>query len=161
MTEATHRKTQLRLSPNKAQTEKENPCYHLSGVALLPNSYQMITKKGYNIPLVKSDPFPYLALFGVYIISQLSAKIKYFQKSYYFLIQKTTAERINLSAAILRLVVNYIVIYDFCGSAADVIHSSNPLHLIVCFELFGHALTLCHLFNQTIKGFFRVVVELK
>ena len=79
----------------------------------------MITKKGYNIPLVKSDPFPYLALFGVYIISQLSAKIKYFQKSYYFLIQKTTAERINLSAAILRLVVNYIVIYDFCGSAAD------------------------------------------
>ncbi|MBQ8623956.1 MAG: hypothetical protein IJ424_06270, partial [Oscillospiraceae bacterium] len=63
-------KRKLRLSPNKAQTEKENPCYHLSGVALLPNSYQMITKKGYSIPLVKSDPFPYLALFGSSIIAQ-------------------------------------------------------------------------------------------
>ena len=26
---------------------------------------------------------------------------------------------VNLPAAVLRLVVNYIVIYDFCGSAAD------------------------------------------
>ena len=29
------------------------------------------------------------------------------------------AERFNLPAAVLRLVVNYIVIYDFCGSIAD------------------------------------------
>ena len=148
MTEATHRKTQLRLSPNKAQTEKENPCYHLSGVALLPNSYQMITKKGHNIPLVKSDPFPYLALFGLYIISLVICKNKVFSEKLLFLIQKTTAERINLSAAILRLVVNYIVIYDFCGSAADIGHPSNPLHLIVCFELFGCAFTFCHLFYK-------------
>jgi len=52
---------------------------------------------------------------------------------------------VNLPAAVLRLVINYIVIYDFCGSAADVIHTSNPLHLIVCFELFGHTFTLRHL----------------
>ena len=44
------------------------------------------------------------------------------------------AERFNLPAAVLRLVVNYIVIYDFCGSAADVVNPSNPFHLIVCFE---------------------------
>ena len=37
----------------------------------------------------------------------------------YLEFQKKAAERINLPAAVLRLVVNYIVIYDFCGSAAD------------------------------------------
>ena len=51
----------------------------------------------------------------------------------------------------LLLVVNYIVIYDFCGSAADVIHLSNPLHLIVCFEFFGYAHTFCHLFYEPKK----------
>ena len=37
------------------------------------------------------------------------------------------AERFNLPAAVLRLVVNYIVIYDFCGSATDVVNPSNRL----------------------------------
>ena len=41
--------------------------------------------------------------------------------------------------------VNQIGIYDFCGSLTNVIHRPNPLHLIVCFELFGNALTLSHL----------------
>ena len=86
MTEATHRKTQLRLSPNKAQTEKENPCYHLSGVTLLPNSYQMITKKGYNIPLVKSDPFPYSALFGIMYYNIFFQKNKVVLKKIQFLL---------------------------------------------------------------------------
>ena len=44
------------------------------------------------------------------------------------------------------LVVDYVVIHDFCGSAADIIHPSNPFHLVVCLELFGHAFTLRHLF---------------
>ena len=43
------------------------------------------------------------------------------------------------------------MIYDFCGSAADVIHPSDPLHLIVCFEFFGYALTLCHPFYEPKK----------
>ena len=58
----------------------------------------------------------------------------------------------------LLLVVNYIVIYDFGSSATDVIHPSNPLHLIVCFELFGHALTLCHLFYEPKKHIFSLLV---
>ncbi len=44
-----------------------------------------------------------------------------------------------------------MVIYDFCGSAADVIHPSNPLHLIIRYEFFGHTLTLCHLFYEPKK----------
>ncbi len=58
-----------------------------------------------------------------------------------------------LSAAVLRLVVNYFVIYDFCGSAVDVVHPSNPRHLIVRFELFSHALTLSHLFYKLKKAY--------
>ena len=63
-----------------------------------------------------------------------------------------------LPAAVVRLVVNYIVIYDFCGSAADVIHQSNPLHLIVCFELFCHTLTLCHLFYEPKKHILSLLI---
>ena len=62
---------------------------------------------------------------------------------------KTAAEIINLPAAVLRLVINYIVVYNFGDSAANVIHPSNPLHLIVCFEFFGYALTLRHLFYKS------------
>ena len=61
------------------------------------------------------------------------------------------AERFNLPAAVLRLVVNYIVIYDFCGSATDVVNPSNPFHLIVCFEFFCYAFTLCNLFYEPKK----------
>lgn len=51
-------------------------------------------------------------------------------------------------------IVNYIVIYDSCGAAADAVHPSNPLHLIVCFGLCVHALTLCRLFYEPEKHFF-------
>ncbi|MBO5211769.1 MAG: hypothetical protein J6B80_07570 [Clostridia bacterium] len=40
---------------------------------------------------------------------------------------KKTAESVNLSAVVLRLVINYIVIYNFFGSAADVVHLSTPI----------------------------------
>ena len=63
--------------------------------------------------------------------------------------------------AVFKLSINQFRIYDFCGSAADVIHPSNPLHLIVRFEFFCYALTLCHLFNQTIERIFGITVELK
>lgn len=56
-----------------------------------------------------------------------------------------------ISLPLLWLVINYIVIYDFCGSAADVIHPNNPLNLIICFELFSNALTFCHLFYESKK----------
>lgn len=49
---------------------------------------------------------------------------------------------------------------DFCGSAANVIHPSNPLHLVVCFELFRHALTLCKLPYQLIKHILRLLVDI-
>ena len=57
----------------------------------------------------------------------------------------------NLLPLVLRLVVNYIVIYDFGDSLSNVIHPTNPFHLIICLELFGHALTFCHFFSQAIK----------
>ena len=58
-----------------------------------------------------------------------------------------------------RLVIDYIVIYDFCGSAADVIHLSNPLHLIIRFELFGNARTFRHLFYETKKHILSLLVN--
>ena len=70
----------------------------------------------------------------------------------------TAAERINLPAAVLRLVVNYIVIYNFGGSATDVIHPSNPLHLIICFEFFGYTLTLCHQFYEPKKHILSLLI---
>jgi len=36
----------------QSSNRKGYPYYHPSGVAFLPNSFRMITKKGYNIPLV-------------------------------------------------------------------------------------------------------------
>ena len=35
------------------------------------------------------------------------------------------------------LYINQLGIYDFYGSVADVIHPTNPLYLIIGFELFG------------------------
>ena len=60
----------------------------------------------------------------------------------------------------LRLVVNYIVIYDFCGSDADVIHPRKPLYLIARFELLGHILMLCHLFYEPKKHILSLLVDL-
>ena len=57
-----------------------------------------------------------------------------------------------------RLVVNHIVIYDFCGSTAGVVHSNNPLHLVFCFALFGYALTLCHPFCEPNKHILMLVL---
>ena len=38
------------------------------------------------------------------------------------------------------------MVYDFHCSVSDVVHLLHPQQLILCFELFGHSLTLCHLF---------------
>ena len=64
-----------------------------------------------------------------------------------------------LSAAMPQLVVNYIVIYDFCDSVADVVHLINPLHLIIHFELFGHTFTFCHLFYKPKKHILSLLVN--
>lgn len=59
----------------------------------------------------------------------------------------TTAAR-SSSCRRYNLIINYIVIHDFCCSALDVNHSCNPLHLIIRFESFGRTFTLCHLLCQ-------------
>ena len=51
------------------------------------------------------------------------------------------------------------MVYNFRGSAADIIHPSNPLHLVICFEFFCHTLTLCHLFYETKKHILSLFVE--
>ena len=56
-----------------------------------------------------------------------------------------------LCPLIVRLNVNQICVYNFCNSAADVIHTNNPLHLIIYFELFRHTLTLCYLLYEPKK----------
>ena len=43
-----------------------------------------------------------------------------------------SGREIVLPAAVLRLSVNYIVIYDFCGSAMNIVHTTNPFKLIFC-----------------------------
>ena len=40
------------------------------------------------------------------------------------------------------------MVYDLHCSISDAVHSLYPQHLILCFELFGDALTLCHLLCQ-------------
>ena len=71
---------------------------------------------------------------------------------------KRRQRNVNLPAAVLRLIVNYIVIYDFCGSAANVIHPSDPLHLVIRFEFFCHALTFCHLFYEPKKHILSLLI---
>ena len=46
----------------------------------------------------------------------------------------------------LRLLIDHFIIYDFLCAVADIVHLPHPLHLILCFELLGHPLTLCYLF---------------
>ena len=46
------------------------------------------------------------------------------------------------------LCVDQLMVYDFHCPFPDVIHPLFPLHLILCFELFGDALLLGHLFRQ-------------
>ena len=64
-----------------------------------------------------------------------------------------------LSRRRCRLGVNYIVINDFCGSAADVVHPSNPLHLSIRLEFFSRALTFCHLFYEPKKHILSLLVN--
>ena len=56
---------------------------------------------------------------------------------------------------------NVFLIYDFHCSTTDVIHSGNPLHLVICFKFFGHTLTLCHLFYEPKEHFFRLFVDVR
>ena len=46
------------------------------------------------------------------------------------------------------LCVDQTVIYDLYCPVPDVVHPLHPQHLILRLELFGDALTLCHLFYQ-------------
>ena len=39
------------------------------------------------------------------------------------------------------LAVDQVGIYNFCGSVADIIHPSNPFHLVKLFKLFSHFFT--------------------
>lgn len=55
--------------------------------------------------------------------------------------------------------VDQPAIYNFCSSVANVIHLSNPLHLIFRFELFGDTLTLCHLFYEPKKHILYLLVN--
>ena len=45
--------------------------------------------------------------------------------------------------------VNHFVINNFACLVGDIIHRLHPSHHIVCFKLFGYALILCKLFDQS------------
>ena len=47
----------------------------------------------------------------------------------------------------------------FGGAVADVVHSAHPLHLVICFELFGDALIDFHLIYQLRKHFFCLPID--
>ena len=49
------------------------------------------------------------------------------------------------------LVVNPLYIYNLRCTVADIVHLPHPQHLVFCFELFGHAITFCHLFYEPKK----------
>lgn len=48
----------------------------------------------------------------------------------------------------LCLIIDQFTIDYFHCSIPDTVHTLHPQHLILCFELFCHALTLCHLLCQ-------------
>ena len=49
----------------------------------------------------------------------------------------------------------------FLWLCSDVIHLSNPLHLIIRFELFGNARTFRHLFYETKKHILSLLVNVR
>ena len=52
------------------------------------------------------------------------------------------------------LLIDNIGIYNFSCSCLYLIHSTNPQHRVFYFKLFGHALLVSHLLNQS-KHHFR------
>ena len=60
----------------------------------------------------------------------------------------------------LTLCVYQFIILNFYCTITDVVHFPHPQHLIVCFELFGYAFTLCKLFYEPIKHFCRFFVNI-
>lgn len=71
----------------------------------------------------------------------------------------TAAERLESPCRRAWLGVNYIEVYNFGSSLTNIIHPTNPLHLIISFEFFGYTLTLCHLLYKPRKHFFSLLVE--
>ena len=57
------------------------------------------------------------------------------------------------------LSVNQFVVDDFGRPDAGIVYPPDPYHLILRFECFGHALTLCHLLYQTGKHSLRLPVD--
>ena len=57
------------------------------------------------------------------------------------------------------LCIDQLVIYDLYCPVPDVVHPLHPQHLILCFELFCHALTLCHLLCQQKHLLLRLFVD--
>ena len=52
-------------------------------------------------------------------------------------------------------------IYDFLCSVADIIHPTNPLHLVIHLKLFGNTLTFCHLFYELKKHILSLFVDFR
>lgn len=55
---------------------------------------------------------------------------------------------------------DHLVKHDFVDPVADVIHSSDPRHLVTAFQFFGDALLLGKLFYQLKSHFIRLFVDL-
>ena len=56
--------------------------------------------------------------------------------------------------------IDYFVIDDFFCAVADIVHLPHPLHLIRCFELFGHAFLFGKLFHQSVEHLSRFFVNI-
>ena len=57
------------------------------------------------------------------------------------------------------LCINQIVVHDFSCPIPDTVHPLHPQHLILCLELFGDTLTLCHLLCQQEHLFLCLIVD--
>ena len=58
--------------------------------------------------------------------------------------QKTNGREKLISLPPLRLCVNEFCVYNFCCFLTNIIHPTNPFHLIVSFEFFGYTFTRYH-----------------
>lgn len=59
----------------------------------------------------------------------------------------------------LLLCVDYFCIHDLPYPVSDIVHQSDPLHLIFCLELPCHPITLCHLIHQLKKHILCLLVD--
>jgi hypothetical protein len=69
-------------------------------------------------------------------------------------------DNVPLLLVLLYLNENYFIVYYLCRLISYIIHTSNPQHLIVYFELFSYTFLFGELFYQAKEHIFCLLVDI-